>query len=183
MSDVIKKAEQLLGNYKSATNLERTTSLEESLKRLEKLNVEIYKGAPIFAEDNSFRVVFAFDTTDSMSPCIDKVTDSIENITKELLIKEPEIYMMVAGVGEYREYPLQMKSYTKDIKTLKRNIKAIRHPTDGWPAAQVSLELLFQKLNKEYISGNNNALVVVTDQIAHGQDEAMPYPKADYRKE
>jgi len=96
---------------------------------------------------------------------------------------------MVAGVGEYGDapYTLQIKNYSNNPEHLKYNIDSIRktcgaHPVHGG-TGQVSLELLFEELNKKYISGVNNALIVITDQIAHGQDHTVPNPKADYKKE
>jgi len=179
MSNIIKRAEKLI--KKSDFNVQKpNSSLDETLKRLETLK----KGV----DEADFKVIFAFDTTSSMYHCIEKVRSNINKVVDELLTKENNIYIMVAGVGEYGDNPtLQIKPYSNNQENLEQNIRSIKktygeHPVIGG-TGQVSLELLFKELNKNYISGRDNALVVVTDQIAHGQDNTVPNPKANYRKE
>lgn len=172
MSSLIKRTENLLVNYRQ-NEQNQGLSLEKIAERVEQLK----------KENSGFRVIFAFDTTGSMTDCIQQVRTNLEKIIDELLIQEKGIQIMVAGVAEYDDgYTLQIRPYSDNPEQLKKNMQSIRNGGGGG-ACQVSLELLFQELNNKYISGNNNALVIVTDQIAHGQDGQEPDPKADYKIE
>ncbi len=129
--------------------------------------------------------IIAFDTTGSMESCINAVRRNIGEITNELLEKEDNVHIMVGGVGEYGDnpYTLQLKEFRKDPSELKMDLENIRN-TYGGGACQVSLELLFQELNKKYIQMDKKySLIVFTDQIAHGQDNQERNPRADYKKE
>ncbi len=181
MSDTIKKADEFIEKSGLKKSIKKPdSSLYETIKKLEALK----KGV----KDINFRIIFAFDTTQSMYPCIERVRSNIEKVVDELLTRENNIDIMVAGVGEYGDkYTMQIKPYSNQPEELRNHIRSIEktygaHPIKGG-TGQVSLELLFQELNKKYISGIDNALVVVTDQIAHGQDDTVPDPRADYRKE
>jgi len=178
LDNVIKKAEEFIKG--SSINIAKSdSSLDETLKKLEILQKDI---------GSNFNITFAFDTTASMYHYIEKVGSNIEKVGDELLTRENSTYIMVAGVGEYGDDPtLQIKPYSNNRNNIKHNIQSIRKTCGMHPVlagtGQVSLELLFQELNKDYISGIDNALVIITDQIAHGQDTTVPNPKADYRRE
>lgn len=176
MSDITKRAHEIIKRTGIDIEKKKDYNIDKTLKRLEALEKGI--------KDRTFKIIFAFDTTGSMYHCIEKVRGNIEKVVDEILTKEKDINVMVAGVGEYCDtpYTLQMTSYSNNPSNLRTNINSIKN-TDGGGPCQVSLELLFQELNRKYISGIDNVLVVVTDQIAHGQDNSVPYPRADYRKE
>jgi len=150
-------------------------------KRLSRLGVKI----PGVQIDQDLYTIIAFDTTGSMSDCIDAVRKNIREISHELLEQEDSVQIMLGGVGEYCDIPytLQLKDFRKDPKSLERDIEEIRN-TPGGGACQVSLELLFRELNNRYVQKDKNyALVVFTDQIAHGQDNGEKRPRADYKLE
>lgn len=128
--------------------------------------------------------IFAFDTTSSMNPCIEAVRNNLATITNNLLTKTGT-NIMVAGVGEYTDapYTTQIRDFTTNPQTLKRNLESIKN-TGGGGACQVSLEILWQELNNSYITpGQKYVMIVTTDEIAHGQDRQEPHPRANYRQE
>ncbi|MEK6861195.1 MAG: vWA domain-containing protein [Nanoarchaeota archaeon] len=150
-------------------------------RRLNKMGIKV----PGFQDYSELYTVIAFDTTGSMSSCISSVRGNIEEIADELPEQEDNVQIMVGGVGEYCDapYTLQLKDFRKNSRELKRDIGSIED-TSGGGACQVSLELLFQELNRKYIQRDKNySLIVFTDQIAHGQDNGERTPRADYRKE
>lgn len=128
--------------------------------------------------------IFAFDTTGSMHHCIEQVRANLSKIVDNLM-KNENINIMFAGVGEYCDHPhtLQIKDFTNNPNILKKNIESIVDTGGGGPC-QVSLELFWQELNRKYIiEGRKYVMVVTSDQIAHGQDNSMSEPRADYKKE
>lgn len=150
-------------------------------RRLNKMGINV-SGFKLYSD---LFTILAFDTTGSMSSYIDVVRRNIEEIANELLEQEDNVHIMVGGVGEYCDepYTLQLKDFRKNSMELKRDIWSIED-TSGGGACQVSLELLFQKLNRKYIQKDKNySLVVFTDQIAHGQDSEERNPRADYKRE
>jgi hypothetical protein len=92
---------------------------------------------------------------------------------------------MLAGVGEYCDAPniVQINDFTKDRAKLRESIDNIKN-TGGGGAGQVSLELLWQNLNENYIEPDKKyVMVLISDEIAHGQDTKEGSPRADYKKE
>lgn len=173
--NLIEKYKGMLPDKKETKKLESDPEIEQGLSDLDQIRNRY----------SELRAIIAFDTTGSMESCIESVRNNIGEITNELLEKENNIHILLAGVGEYCDapYTLQMKDFRKDAQQLRDDMRSIKNTSGGGPC-QVSLELLFQELNNRYIQEENKyALVVFTDQIAHGQDHQEPSPRADYKKE
>lgn len=130
-------------------------------------------------------LVLAFDTTSSMSDYRKVCREKFDYIAGNLNDMLDSLNVSFAGVGEYTDkpYTLQMTPFTTDKDEMKKNIYSIRD-TGGGGACQVSLELLFQELNKQqYRENAKHSLVVVSDQIPHGMDNKCRNPRANYRTE
>ena len=171
--DILSKAKALLGTQTHVPKVlgSGSATLEAAKAILERPQGEL-------------NAIFAFDTTGSMQSLRETVRDNLDKIIDQLLVTD-KVNIMVCGVGEYCDapYTLQMNEFTHDPQKLKDQIYEMRNTNGGGPE-QVSLELLFEELNTKYIQpGKKYLAVVISDEIAHGQDEKVQNPRADYKKE
>ncbi len=182
---------QLLKKQRAATTPKKDTFIDDAVSDInhaaqarETFTQERRKEEQTRAATKDTNAIFAFDTTSSMSHCINEVTNNLGTIV-ENLVKEDGVSIMVAGVGEYGDSygPLQIHDFTNNAETLQSNIGNIR-TGGGGGACQVSLELFWQELNRTYIQEDKNyIMVVISDEIAHGQDGKESNPRADYKHE
>lgn len=131
-------------------------------------------------------VIFAFDTTGSMTPWVENVQEKMEYLAAGLL-KLMEMEIALIGVGDHGDgrNMLQIKLFSSEMAQLKQNIRELT-PTDGQDTPE-AFECLFKVLNNlDYEVPT--VLVLVTDSIPHdmegydGDDDGCPFG-VDYREE
>ncbi len=138
------------------------------------------------ADRKRLNVIFAFDTTGSMTPWVENVQEKMDYLAAGL-IKLMDTEIALIGVGDHGDgrNMLQIKLFSDELDQLKQNIRELA-PTDGQDTPE-AFECLFKVLNNMDYEVPT-VLVLVTDSIPHdmenyqGDDDGCPFG-VDYREE
>lgn len=123
------------------------------------------------ANSNNVEIVFCFDNTGSMSPCIAEVRSKITETMERLLKDIPNIRIGIIALGDYCDqnssYVIKHIDLTSKIKELQ-NFLTTAGPTGGGDAPE-AYELALRTASREisWTEGYSKALVMIGDEVPH----------------
>ncbi len=134
---------------------------------------ELPSGVPGFNGRPPVEIVFSFDTTGSMSQCIDEVREKLRDTIQRLLGDVPFLKIAVIAHGDYCDrnefYTLKSIDFTNDINALDMFVKDV-NGTGGGDWEECYEYVLRQVRGLSWSPGTQRSLVMIGDAIPHGQD-------------
>jgi len=136
--------------------------------------------------DKKSEVVFSFDTTGSMYPCLTqvrrKISEAVETLFKE--IGADNLRIGITAHGDYcdagRTYVTKHLPMTNNIKTIVNFVETVE-ATGGGDAPECYELVLHEALAFKWTPGWNHVLVIIGDELPH---EANANPnKLDWKTE
>lgn len=132
----------------------------------------------------TYDIVFSFDTTGSMSTCINLVRKSIKELTERLFNEIPEIKIGIVAHGDYCDegstYLMKYMDLTTDKKKLVEFVEKVENTSGGdYPEAYEYVLKKVQDLS--WTSTTVRSLVIIGDAPPHEKNK-NPH-KIDWREE
>src|SRR5262249_57729389 len=129
-------------------------------------------------------VVFSFDTTGSMYPCLTQVRRNVKNTVTGLSEEIPGIRIGIIAHGDYCDagstYVTKHLDLTDDVKRICDFVETVQ-PTGGGDAPECYELVLKEAQDLHWTAGTNKALVVIGDDVPH--PAAHTPGKIDWRTE
>ncbi|MFP2958866.1 hypothetical protein ACLEPN_13730 [Myxococcus sp. 1LA] len=134
--------------------------------------------------DNRVEIVFSFDTTGSMYPCLAQVRKKLGGTVSRLMKEIPGIRIGIIAHGDYCDagstYVTKMLDLTDDESAVVRFVDRVEQ-TGGGDAPECYEFVLHQAQSLSWTVGYTRALVLIGDDVPHGP--AQNPHKLDWRKE
>jgi hypothetical protein len=132
-------------------------------------------------------IVFSFDTTGSMYPCLTQVRRSLSNTVNRLFTDIPNLRIGVIAHGDYCDahntYVTKILNLTADKGEIVSFINGVGQ-TGGGDAPECYELVLHQSRTKiNWNAGNKKVLVVIGDDVPHGPNYPGNVDKIDWRNE
>jgi Mg-chelatase subunit ChlD len=120
--------------------------------------------------NHNVEVVFSFDTTGSMYPCLTQVRRKIQEATERLFKEAPNIRIGIIAHGDYCDerssYVIKSLDLTNDKSKIVKFVEEVG-PTGGGDAPEC-YELVLRDCQKlSWTAGYNHALVLIGDDLPH----------------
>jgi predicted DNA-binding WGR domain protein len=129
-------------------------------------------------------VVFSFDTTGSMYPCLTQVRRNIKSTVTRLGEEIPGIRIGIIAHGDYCDqrssYVTKHLELTDDVDKICRFVEQVG-PTGGGDAPECYELVLHEALGQPWSAGATRALVLIGDDVPH--PPAQNPGKLDWRNE
>lgn len=135
---------------------------------------------------NPIEIVFNFDTTGSMYPCIGAVRKNVEQVIGNLFKEIPNLKVGVGANGDYQDaattYLTKTIDLTNDLYSLTNFVRTVErtHGFDGPEAYEVVLN---EALNYSWSLNSKKIFVLIGDAIPHEPDFSLNKQKLDWRVE
>jgi len=129
-------------------------------------------------------VVFSFDTTGSMYPCLAQVRRHVEDTTKRLFSQIPELRIGIITHGDYCDGPKMLTdlNITNDEEKICKFIREVPS-TWGGDAPECYELVLHHARSLAWRSGKSKVLVLIGDDVPHGPTYPQNTKKLDWRNE
>lgn len=119
---------------------------------------------------NNIDVVFSFDTTGSMYPCLTQVRRNIKNTVNRLLSEIPGMRIGIIAHGDYCDagstYVTQKLDLSNDINAICKFVETVA-PTGGGDAPECYELVLREAQSFGWKSTASKSLVVIGDEVPH----------------
>lgn len=133
---------------------------------------------------SNIEIVFSFDTTGSMYPCLTQVRRKLKATVSRLLDEIPGIRIGIIAHGDYCDAPktyvtkiLDLSGDTEEICNFVQNVEA----TYGGDAPECYELVLHEAQSLSWTPTNSKTLVIIGDDIPHAP--AQTPQKLNWRKE
>jgi len=134
----------------------------------------------------NIEVVFSFDTTGSMYPCLSQVRKSVAKTIDRLFKEVPNIKIGITAHGDYCDagstYVTKHHEISDDRKSLVRFVEKVE-PTGGGDAPECYELVLHEARTFNWTKGKSRVLVLIGDDVPHGPNEKQNAKKLDWRNE
>ena len=138
------------------------------------------------ATPESIDIVFSFDTTGSMYPCLTQVRRDVTATVKHLFDEIPGLRVGVIAHGDYCDAGDTYVTKTLDLSTDKAAIcKFVQNvsATGGGDSPECYELVLNEARSLRWQSGRSKVLVLIGDDVPHGPNESQNTKKLDWRNE
>jgi len=129
-------------------------------------------------------IVFSFDTTGSMYPCLTQVRRNLKNTITRLLDEIPGIRIGIIAHGDYCDakttYVIKTLDLSGDVDTICNFVQNVE-ATGGGDAPECYELVLHQAQFFSWTESSNKTLVVIGDDLAHAP--AQTPQKLNWRQE
>jgi predicted DNA-binding WGR domain protein len=133
---------------------------------------------------SAVEVVFSFDTTGSMYPCLTQVRRNVKNTVTRLGEEIPGIRIGIIAHGDYCDkgstYVTKHLPLTGDVNAICRFVETVG-PTGGGDAPECYELVLHEALSQPWSADATKAFVLIGDDVPH--PPAHNPGKLDWRKE
>lgn len=133
---------------------------------------------------NNIEVVFSFDTTGSMYPCLTQVRRKIKETVTRLLDEIPGIRIGIIAHGDYCDagntYVTKHLDLSGDVATICNFVQNVE-PTGGGDAPECYELVLHEAQSLSWTPTNSKTLVLIGDDIPHAP--AQTPQKLNWRQE
>ncbi len=134
--------------------------------------------------DNTIEVVFSFDTTGSMYPCLTQVRRNIKTTVTRLMKEIPDIRIGIIAHGDYCDagstYVTKQFNLSNDVDAICNFVQNVE-PTGGGDAPECYELVLHEAQSLDWKSANSKTLVLIGDDIPH--PPAQTPKKLNWRQE
>lgn len=136
--------------------------------------------------NGNMEIVFSFDTTGSMSSCLNEVRGRVSDMAQRLQADIPGIKMAIFAHGDYCDksvYVTKHVDLTDDITKLVKFVQSVG--ATGGGDADECYELVLHEVRTKlsWTPGTQRALVMIGDYNPHEPNYPMNKLKLDWRKE
>ena len=118
----------------------------------------------------NIEIVFSFDTTGSMYPCLTQVRRKIKNTVSRLLNEIPGIRIGIIAHGDYCDakntYVTKIFDLSGDVDEICDFVQNVE-PTFGGDAPECYELVLHQSRSLSWSEGSHKTLVMIGDDIPH----------------
>eukprot|EP00005_Dracoamoeba_jomungandri_P011644 CAMPEP_0174264740 /NCGR_PEP_ID=MMETSP0439-20130205/23720_1 /TAXON_ID=0 /ORGANISM="Stereomyxa ramosa, Strain Chinc5" /LENGTH=648 /DNA_ID=CAMNT_0015350787 /DNA_START=28 /DNA_END=1970 /DNA_ORIENTATION=+ len=160
---VAKRVKKTNRKYKEKEIAEEQDTLDESWKE------ELLMSFAQDAVSNEVEIVFSFDTTGSMAPCLFEVRKKLSETVQRLMKDIPKIRIGIIAHGDFCDY----NTYVVKTLDLSQNVDEICEFVNGVAAttggdAPEAYELALQEATRfSWSPGCSKALVLIGDNVPH----------------
>lgn len=135
----------------------------------------------------SIEIVFSFDTTGSMYPCLGQVRKNIEQVVGDLFKEIPNLKIGLVAHGDYcdegRSYLTKHVDLTSDIYSLTQFARNVG-PTGGGDAPEAYEHvLMLAGKSFQWTLNSRKILVMIGDDVAHEPNYQLNKLRTDWRTE
>ena len=138
------------------------------------------------AKKESIDIVFSFDTTGSMYPCLGAVRRSISNTVKRLFRDIVDLRIAIIAHGDYCDaktsYVIQTFDFSRDVEDICNFIMNVG-PTFGGDAPECYELVLNKARGLSWGSGRYKVLTMIGDDIPHPSHYPGNVDNIDWRNE
>ena len=143
-------------------------------------------GSTMALPNGNMEIVFSFDTTGSMSSCLDQVRGRVSDMVQRLQADIPGIRIGIFAHGDYCDASTYVTTYvdlTDDVVKLVDFVKNVR--STGGGDADECYELVLHEVRTKlsWTPGTQRALVMIGDANPHEPNYPQNKMKLDWRKE
>lgn len=135
---------------------------------------------------DSIDVVFSFDTTGSMYPCLTQVRTNIVQTVERLFKEIPNINIGIIAHGDYcdegRPYVLRSLPLSADKNVIIKFVKEVE-ATGGGDSPECYELVLNEARRLNWRAGKEKVLVVIGDDVPHPPSYPMNKLKLDWKNE
>lgn len=135
---------------------------------------------------NRIEVVFSFDTTGSMYPCLTQVRRNVRETVARLAREIPGIRIGIIAHGDYCDagstYVIKALDLTDDVEAISRFVDKVG-PTGGGDAAECYEKVLHDAQALSWTPGYKRVLVLIGDDLPHSATEYQNKERLDWRTE
>ena len=135
---------------------------------------------------DSIDVVFSFDTTGSMYPCLTQVRKKVQSTVKRLFKEIPNIRIGIIAHGDYCDadnpYVTKIFDLSSKQKSICNFIQKVE-PTFGGDAPECYELVLHEARSLNWEAGRSRVLVVIGDDVPHGPSYKQNKKNLDWRNE
>ena len=132
------------------------------------------------------QIAFSFDTTGSMSQCIDLVRDQLRDVIQRLLGDVPHLQVAVIAHGDYCDaaefYMVKSVDFTNDVNVLTQFVNDVGG-TGGGDYEECYEYVLNYARGLSWQPGTQRSLVMIGDAIPHEADYFLNAMKLDWKQE
>ena len=129
-------------------------------------------------------VVFSFDTTGSMYPCLTQVRRKIKSTVTRLIDEIPGIRIGIIAHGDYCDegstYVIQMQNLSSDVKAICNFVENVGQ-TGGGDAPECYELVLREAQSLSWTPNSSRAVVLIGDDVPH--PPAYTHRKINWRTE
>ncbi|WP_223745508.1 vWA domain-containing protein [Myxococcus sp. XM-1-1-1] len=134
--------------------------------------------------DNRVEIVFSFDTTGSMYPCLAQVRKKLHGTVSRLMKEIPGIRIGVIAHGDYCDarstYVTKILDLTDDVNAVVRFVDKVGQ-TGGGDAPECYELVLHEAQSLSWSAGYKHAFVLIGDDVPHAPSDNPK--RLDWRKE
>ncbi|MBZ4418923.1 vWA domain-containing protein [Myxococcus sp. RHSTA-1-4] len=134
--------------------------------------------------DNRVEIVFSFDTTGSMYPCLAQVRKKLRGTVSRLMKEIPGIRIGIIAHGDYCDagstYVTKVLDLTDDENAVVRFVERVGQ-TGGGDAPECYELVLREAQSLSWTAGYTRAFVLIGDDVPHAPNQNPK--KLDWRKE
>lgn len=135
----------------------------------------------------SIEIVFSFDTTGSMAPCLDQVRRNLENTIGSLFKELPDLKIGLIAHGDYCDarttYVTKHVDLTSDLYTLTQFTRSAGRTGGGDSEECYELVLHEARHNFNWSLNAKKIFVLIGDDVAHSVNYAMNTKRLDWKTE
>ncbi len=133
---------------------------------------------------NNIEIIFSFDTTGSMYPCLTQVRRNLKSTITRLLDEIPGMRIGIIAHGDYCDagstYVTKHLNLSGDVDTICDFVQRVE-PTGGGDAPECYELVLHEARSLNWSSSSTKVLVMIGDDIPHAP--AQTPQKLNWRKE
>lgn len=137
-------------------------------------------------KSESIEVVFSFDTTGSMYPCLTQVRRTVADTVSRLFRDVPNVRIGIIAHGDYCDadstYVTKAHPLSTDQGSLVRFVQSVG-PTGGGDSPECYELVLHEARSFNWTHGKSKVLVLIGDDVPHGAHEKQNTKKLDWRNE
>ncbi len=133
---------------------------------------------------DSIDVVFSFDTTGSMYPCLTQVRRTVSDTVKRLFRDIPKLRVAVIAHGDYCDgaRAITKFDFSSDQSAICKFIETVQ-PTSGGDMPECYEWVLYEARTLSWSAGKNKALVLIGDDVPHPPHYPQNTKKLDWKNE
>jgi len=132
----------------------------------------------------SIDILFSFDTTGSMYPCLTQVRNKVSETVKRLFKDIPNLRVAIIAHGDYCDGPRAITKFdfSDDPKAICKFVETVR-ATEGGDTPECYELVLHEARSLSWSAGKNKAVVMIGDDIPHPPSYPQNTKKLDWKNE
>ena len=138
------------------------------------------------AAGNGIDIMFSFDTTGSMYPCLAEVKRKLDQMIRRLFDRIPGLRVGVIAHGDYCDrhssYVLKMLDLTDNRDKIANFVRLVGQ-TGGGDSEECYELVLHEARSATWRAGRSRVLVLIGDDVAHGPRYPMNELRLDWENE